>query len=77
MCAGALSLIGIGKVRTGKAERWWLLFKAPACPGAVCCGPHTRGCACRQVVYGAGNDRFGGCGSILRVHEDGCGPCGA
>ncbi|KAG2500803.1 hypothetical protein HYH03_001565 [Edaphochlamys debaryana] len=29
----------------------------------------------RQVYYGCGNDRFGGCGSILPVSEEGCGPC--
>ena len=29
-----------------------------------------------QVVYGCANDRFGGCGSILRIHEEGCGGCG-
>ncbi len=33
-------------------------------------------CVCAQVIYGAGNDRFGGCGSILSVHETGCGACG-
>lgn len=41
MCAGALSLIGIGK-----------------------------------VYFGCHNDKFGGCGSILTVHNDGCGDCG-
>lgn len=29
-----------------------------------------------QVVFGCGNDRFGGAGSILDVHERGCGSCG-
>lgn len=29
-----------------------------------------------RVFYGCGNDRFGGCGSILPVHEHGCGGCG-
>ena len=28
-----------------------------------------------HVVYGAANDRFGGCGSIVNVHERGCGHC--
>ncbi|PNH07948.1 tRNA-specific adenosine deaminase 2 [Tetrabaena socialis] len=28
-----------------------------------------------QVYYGCGNDRFGGCGSILPVNSEGCGPC--
>ncbi|WIA10088.1 hypothetical protein OEZ85_010295 [Tetradesmus obliquus] len=40
MCAGALSLLGIG-----------------------------------QVFFGAGNDKFGGCGSIVPVHQQGCGSC--
>ena len=30
----------------------------------------------RQVVFGCGNDKFGGNGSILSVHESGCFPCG-
>lgn len=40
MCAGALALIGIGR-----------------------------------VFFGCHNDKFGGCGSILHVHDDGCGTC--
>ncbi|KAK9830197.1 hypothetical protein WJX72_010241 [[Myrmecia] bisecta] len=40
MCAGALSLLGIGR-----------------------------------VFYGCRNDRFGGNGSILSIHETGCGAC--
>ncbi len=40
MCAGALSLLGFGR-----------------------------------VYYGCSNDRFGGCGSILPIHQAGCGPC--
>ncbi|KAF8069501.1 TAD2 [Scenedesmus sp. PABB004] len=30
----------------------------------------------RRVWFGAGNDKFGGCGSILPVHATGCGSCG-
>jgi tRNA(Arg) A34 adenosine deaminase TadA len=30
----------------------------------------------KEVVFGCGNDRFGGCGSILSVHEEGAGACG-
>ena len=30
----------------------------------------------RRVFYGCRNDRFGGCGSILPVHQWGCGGCG-
>ncbi|KAF6265268.1 cytidine deaminase-like protein [Scenedesmus sp. NREL 46B-D3] len=28
-----------------------------------------------QVYYGAANDKFGGCGSIVPVHRQGCGAC--
>ena len=27
------------------------------------------------MYYGCGNDKFGGNGSILSIHEDGCAPC--
>lgn len=29
-----------------------------------------------RVVYGCANDRFGGCGSVLDVHQQGVVPCG-
>jgi tRNA(Arg) A34 adenosine deaminase TadA len=29
-----------------------------------------------EVVCGASNERFGGCGSVLSIHRDGCGACG-
>ena len=29
-----------------------------------------------RVVYGCANDRFGGCGSVLDVHQQGVMPCG-
>lgn len=29
----------------------------------------------KHVYYGCQNDRFGGCGSIMSVHEHGCGCC--
>jgi tRNA-specific adenosine deaminase 2 len=28
-----------------------------------------------EVFFGAGNGKFGGCGSILSVHQTGCGSC--
>lgn len=31
----------------------------------------------RQVFYGARNDKFGGCGSIMSIHDSGCGCCSA
>jgi len=30
----------------------------------------------QKVVFGCGNDKFGGNGSILSIHDDGCYPCG-
>ena len=30
----------------------------------------------REVCFGCPNDKFGGNGSILAVHENGCAPCG-
>jgi tRNA-specific adenosine deaminase 2 len=29
----------------------------------------------KSVVYGCANDKFGGNGSIVNVHETGCGTC--
>ena len=29
-----------------------------------------------RVVFGCANDRFGGCGSVLDVHQQGVSPCG-
>jgi tRNA-specific adenosine deaminase 2 len=31
--------------------------------------------ALNSVVYGCANDKFGGNGSIVNVHETGCGSC--
>ena len=28
-----------------------------------------------KVFFGASNDKFGGCGSIMSVHKTGCGCC--
>ena len=64
MCAAALSLLGFKQVKS---------------PGP---SPDNRqGCAMKhtfmvQVTYGCANERFGGCGSILAIHEAGCGGCG-
>ena len=30
----------------------------------------------KRVTFGCGNDKFGGNGSILPIHETGCGGCG-
>ena len=42
----------------------------------VCCMQVSNFLSLLQVVYGCRNDRFGGCGSILSIHENGCGGCG-
>jgi tRNA-specific adenosine deaminase 2 len=28
-----------------------------------------------QVYFGCANDKFGGCGSVQSVHDEGCGTC--
>eukprot|EP00958_Prasinococcus_capsulatus_P024129 scaffold3734_cov425-Prasinococcus_capsulatus_cf.AAC.7 len=30
----------------------------------------------RKVLYGCRNDKFGGCGSVLNIHQEGCIACG-
>lgn len=32
-------------------------------------------CRIGRVYFGCANDKFGGCGSILSVHQEGCGKC--
>lgn len=31
----------------------------------------------KEVIFGCRNDKFGGNGSILQIHETGCGSCGS
>eukprot|EP00191_Tetraselmis_sp_GSL018_P003293 CAMPEP_0177608162 /NCGR_PEP_ID=MMETSP0419_2-20121207/18316_1 /TAXON_ID=582737 /ORGANISM="Tetraselmis sp., Strain GSL018" /LENGTH=87 /DNA_ID=CAMNT_0019102817 /DNA_START=669 /DNA_END=932 /DNA_ORIENTATION=+ len=40
------------------------------CAGALCLA------RIGKVVYGCGNTKFGGCGSILDINSMGCGSCG-
>lgn len=53
-----------------------LLF--PSCCADTTPAPSADACLClpTQVVYGCGNDRFGGAGSIMHIHQEGCGHCG-
>ncbi len=36
----------------------------------IMCGSALRQMGIKEVYYGCGNDRFGGCGSVLAVNED-------
>ena len=58
---------------------FWEGFKPLQCtsgPFFLWLSPNL-GVALLQVIYGCGNDKFGGCGSILEIHVQGCGGCGA
>ncbi|KAH6561021.1 hypothetical protein BASA50_006076 [Batrachochytrium salamandrivorans] len=39
----------------------------------VMCAAALRQLGIRRVVYGCGNDKFGGCGSVFNIHQDGVG----
>ena len=60
MCAAALSLLGN--------------HRHPGCPTSTRQRSRT-GPGLTRVFYGCPNDRFGGCGSVLSVHKEGCRPC--
>ncbi|GAB4817081.1 hypothetical protein N2152v2_004127 [Parachlorella kessleri] len=47
------------------------------CEPCIMCAGALSLLGVRSVTYGCPNDKFGGCGSILRVHDQGCGSCGA
>eukprot|EP00898_Chlorokybus_atmophyticus_P007802 jgi/Chlat1/8022/Chrsp7S07761 len=47
------------------------------CEPCIMCAASLSILGVKRVYYGCGNDRFGGCGSILSLHEDGCGSCGS
>lgn len=36
----------------------------------IMCASALRQIGVRRVVYGAGNDKFGGCGTVLSIHDD-------
>lgn len=40
----------------------------------IMCGSALRQMGIKEVYYGCGNERFGGCGSVLGVNEDGFHP---
>jgi len=46
------------------------------CEPCIMCAAALSLLGFRKVYYGCGNDRFGGCGSVLNMHADGCAPCG-
>ncbi|BBN14773.1 tRNA-specific adenosine deaminase 2 [Marchantia polymorpha subsp. ruderalis] len=46
------------------------------CEPCIMCAAALAILGIKKVYYGCGNDRFGGCGSILPLDTDGCGGCG-
>ncbi|KAG0627589.1 hypothetical protein M758_2G212900 [Ceratodon purpureus] len=46
------------------------------CEPCIMCASALSLLGFREVYYGCGNDRFGGYGSVLDIHTDGCAPCG-
>lgn len=46
------------------------------CEPCIMCAGALALLSFRRVVFGCPNDKFGGTGSILTVHQDGCGGCG-
>eukprot|EP00899_Mesostigma_viride_P014978 jgi/Mesvir1/23481/Mv22329-RA.1 len=47
-----------------------------SCEPCIMCASALSLLGIESVVYGCANDRFGGCGSVLSLHRDGCGHCG-
>ena len=45
------------------------------CEPCVMCAGAMSALGVRRVVYGCANDKFGGNGTVLDVHERGCGAC--
>jgi len=45
------------------------------CEPCIMCAAALSLLSIERVVYGCGNDRFGGNGSILDIHKTGCGTC--
>jgi len=45
------------------------------CEPCIMCAGAMSALGVKRVVYGCANDKFGGNGTVLNVHESGCGPC--
>mmetsp|Transcript_1974 Transcript_1974/g.4884 ORF Transcript_1974/g.4884 Transcript_1974/m.4884 type:complete len:189 (+) Transcript_1974:252-818(+) len=46
------------------------------CEPCIMCAGALSALTIGGVVYGCGNDKFGGCGSVLDIAGSGCGTCG-
>ncbi|XP_024395748.1 tRNA-specific adenosine deaminase TAD2 isoform X1 [Physcomitrium patens] len=46
------------------------------CEPCIMCAAALSLSGFRKIYYGCDNERFGGCGSVLDIHSDGCAPCG-
>lgn len=64
------SLAGMLRQRVRRCELYVTCEPCIMCAGAL----SLLGFHC--VTFGCANDKFGGNGSVLDVHSDGCGACG-
>ena len=46
------------------------------CEPCIMCAAALSLVGVKRVVYGCPNDKFGGCGTVIDVHDEGCGGCG-
>ncbi|KAJ7566012.1 hypothetical protein O6H91_02G084700 [Diphasiastrum complanatum] len=47
------------------------------CEPCIMCAAGLSILGIKKVYFGCKNERFGGCGSVMSLHVDGCGPCGS
>ena len=45
------------------------------CEPCIMCAGALSLVGIRRTVFGCNNDKFGGCGTVLSVHMEGCGGC--
>ncbi|KAL0033796.1 hypothetical protein WJX77_005392 [Trebouxia sp. C0004] len=61
---------------SGNTVDWSRCTLYVTCEPCIMCAGALASLGIGHVYYGCQNDRFGGCGSILSLHEKGCGTCG-
>jgi tRNA-specific adenosine deaminase 2 len=65
--------LGVTVVTLLAGFEWCALYVT--CEPCIMCAGALSLLGFQRVYYGCGNDKFGGNGSILSIHEDGCYPC--
>lgn len=66
----------LGLCQQQVAEKFSACELYVTCEPCIMCAAALSILGLGRVFYGCANERFGGCGSVLSVHEDGSGPCG-